>query len=212
MIGTSYVGGTQHALAIEGSPHLTALVPVDAMSNPGRFGIRHAGAFEMRWLNWALTLGNPGIHAVTPDGRRTDEILSEAGEPTGRWLLPTGGVGTADDNAELRDRLAARAAAVARVGGDVAARTALFEMGDHSRRHAQTLPFKEGAAPLKFAPDYEAWLVEAMSHGDDDEHWRGMGISVVDEAARYQDVPILHVTGAYDYREQVRSPTSTSQR
>ena len=198
MIGTSYVGGTQHALAIEGSPHLAALVPVDAMSNPGRFGIRHAGAFEMRWLNWVLTLGNPGIHAVTPDGRRTEEILPETGEPTGRWLLPTGAIGTAGDNAELRDRLAARDAAVARVGGDVAARTALFEMGDHSRRHAQTLAFNEGAAPLKFAPDYEAWLVEAMGHGDDDDHWRGMGISVVDEAARYQDVPILHVTGAYD--------------
>src|SRR6185312_1926366 len=45
MVGTSYVGGTQHALALAGSPHLKALVPVDAMSNPGRFGIRHAGAF-----------------------------------------------------------------------------------------------------------------------------------------------------------------------
>jgi uncharacterized protein len=198
MIGTSYVGGTQHALAIEGSPHLAALVPVDAMSNPGRFGIRHAGAFEMRWLNWVLTLGNPGIHGLTPDGRRTDEIRSETGEPTGRWLLPTGAVGTADDNAELRDRLAARAAAVARIGGDAAARTALFEMGDHSREHARTLPISAGAAPLTFAPDYEAWLVEAMGHGDDDAFWAGMGVNVVGEAARYLDLPVLHVTGAYD--------------
>ena len=130
MVGTSYVGGTQHALAIEGSPHLAALVPVDAMSNPGRFGIRHAGAFEMRWLNWALTLGNPGIHGLTPQGVRTDEILTESGEPSGTWLLPTGGVGTAADNGELRDRLAARAAAVARVGGDAAARAELTQMGD----------------------------------------------------------------------------------
>ena len=40
------------------------LVPVDAMSNPGRFGIRHAGAFELRWLNWVMTLGNPNLHGL----------------------------------------------------------------------------------------------------------------------------------------------------
>ncbi len=198
MVGTSYVGGTQHALAIAGSPHLAALVPVDAMSNPGRFGIRHAGAFELRWLNWVLTLGNPNLHGLTADGRRTDEILSDTGEPTGRWLLPTGAVGTAADNAELRDRLAARAAAVAQVGGDAAARTALMRMGDDSRDHARALPLAAGATPLKFAPDYETWLVEAMAHGDDDAFWAGMGINVVGEVDRYQDLPVLHVTGAYD--------------
>jgi len=198
MVGTSYVGGTQHALAIEGSPHLAALVPVDAMSNPGRFGIRHAGAFEMRWLNWVLTLGNPGIHALTPAGVRTDAILSESGEPTGAWLLPTGGVGTAADNAELRDRLAARTAAVARVGGDAAARATLTQMGDQSREHARALPLAAGSTPLKLAPDYEAWLLAAMAHGDDDEHWAAMGVGVVDQQARYQDLPVLHVTGAYD--------------
>jgi hypothetical protein len=35
-----------------------AMVPVDAMSNVGRYGVRHNGAFELRWLNWILTLGN----------------------------------------------------------------------------------------------------------------------------------------------------------
>jgi putative CocE/NonD family hydrolase len=198
MVGTSYVGGTQHALAIEGSPHLAALVPVDAMSNPGRFGIRHAGAFEMRWLNWVLTLGNPGIHGLTPSGLRTDEILSKSGAPTGEWLLPTGGVGTAADNAELRDRLAARAAAVARIGGEAAARTTLTQMGDHARKHALALPLAAGSTPLALAPDYEAWLLAAMAHGDDDEFWAAMGIGVVDQQDRYQDLPVLHVTGAYD--------------
>ena len=199
MVGTSYVGGTQHALAIAGSPHLAALVPVDAMSNPGRFGIRHAGAFELRWLNWVLTLGNPNLHGLTTDGRRTDEILANSGAPTGQWSLPTGGVGTADDNAELRDRLAARdTAAVARVGGDAAARAVLTRMGDASRDHARALPLAAGATPLRHAPDYEAWLLEAIGHGDDDGFWAEMGINVVDDLDRYQDLPVLHVTGAYD--------------
>jgi len=198
MVGTSYVGGTQHALALEGSPHLAALVPVDAMSNPGRFGIRYGGAFELRWLNWVLTLGNPNIHGLTADGRRTDEILSDNGGPAGRWLLPTGGVATAEDNIELRDRLAARSAAVARVGGDAAARAALMRMGDRSREVVRTLPLEAGTEPLSFAPDYEAWLLAAMAHGDDDVFWADMGVSVVDRRDRYQDLPVLHVTGAYD--------------
>jgi len=198
MVGTSYVGGTQHALALEGSPHLVALVPVDAMSNPGRFGIRYAGAFELRWLNWVLTLGNPNIHGLTADGRRTDEVLSDNGGPTGRWLLPTGAISTAEDNTELRDRLAARSAAVARVGGDAAARAALMRMGDRSREVIRSLPLEAGTEPLSRAPDYEAWLLAAMAHGDDDDFWADMGVSVVDRQDRYQDLPVLHVTGAYD--------------
>ena len=57
-VGTSYAGGTQHAMAIANAPHLAAMVPVDAMSNTGRYGIRHNGAFELRWFNWVMTLGN----------------------------------------------------------------------------------------------------------------------------------------------------------
>jgi len=198
MIGTSYVGGTQHALALAGSPHLAAMVPVDAMSNPGQFGIRHAGAFEMRWLNWALTLGNPNLHALTLRGERTDEVRDPGGQPTGAWTLPTGGAATPAENAELRDRLAAREAAVARVGGDAAARAALTAMGDESRIHARALPIAAGATPLKHAPDYEAWLLDAMSHGENDGYWAQMGVDVARNAATYQDIPVLHVTGAYD--------------
>ncbi|HUO12258.1 MAG TPA: CocE/NonD family hydrolase [Caulobacteraceae bacterium] len=197
-IGTSYVGGTQHALALKGSPHLAAMVPVDAMSNPGRFGIRHAGAFEMRWLNWVLTLGNPNLHALTMTGERTDEVRSADGASTGAWTLPLGGAARPDENGELRDRLAAREAAVARVGGDAAARAELKAMGDRSREFARALPLRAGGTPLRHAPDYEAWLLEAMSHGDNDAWWAGMGVDVADQAETYQDVPVLHVTGAYD--------------
>jgi len=74
-MGTSYGGATQHAMAIANAPNLGAMVPVDAMTNVGRVGIRHNGAFELRWLNWILTLGNAtGLHALangvseTPNG------------------------------------------------------------------------------------------------------------------------------------------------
>ena len=44
--GTSYVGGTQHALACTRPPNLACMIPVDSVSNCGIAGIRHGGAFE----------------------------------------------------------------------------------------------------------------------------------------------------------------------
>jgi len=60
------------------------------------------------------------------------------------------------------------------------------------------LPLRPGTTPLKFAPDYESWLIEAMSHGDYDSFWKDAGSSVVDHLAEYKDVPEYHTTGWYD--------------
>jgi hypothetical protein len=164
-VGTSYAGGTQHALAIANAPSLAAMVPVDAMSNYGQYGIRHNGAFELRWLNWIFTLGNA----------------------TGTRASATG---------LARDANSPLAAARAAVPPEAA--PALEEMGTRVQEYARSLPLRPGTTPLAFAPDYEAWLIEAMSHGDNDAFWTGMGSSVVDHVAQYQDVPVYHVTGWYD--------------
>jgi uncharacterized protein len=57
-MGSSYGGATQHALAIGNAPFVKAMVPRNAMSDFGRYGVRHNGAFELRWFNWVLTMGN----------------------------------------------------------------------------------------------------------------------------------------------------------
>jgi putative CocE/NonD family hydrolase len=54
MMGTSYVGGTQHALAMAQAPELATVMPVDAMSNLGYHGMRNNGAFELRFWNWIM--------------------------------------------------------------------------------------------------------------------------------------------------------------
>jgi uncharacterized protein len=154
-IGTSYAGATQHALAIAGAPHVKTMIPVDAMSNFGRYGVRHNGAFELRWFNWVFTLGNA------------------AGGPNAT-------------------------AAAQRASGNPSAVPALVDMGNRVREYVLGLPLRAGTTPLKFAPDYEAWLIEAMRHGDDDDFWKNHGSSVVDHLATYKDVPIYHVTGWYD--------------
>lgn len=60
MMGTSYVGGTQHAAAMEKPPELATVIPVDAVSNMGYQSMRNAGAFELRFWNWCMTTGPRG--------------------------------------------------------------------------------------------------------------------------------------------------------
>ena len=52
MLGTSYVGGTQHAMAMTKAPQIKTVIPVDAMSNLGYASMRNGGAFELRFWNW----------------------------------------------------------------------------------------------------------------------------------------------------------------
>ena len=164
-VGTSYGGATQHAIAITNAPSLAAMVPVDAMSNTGYYGIRHHGAFELRWLNWIMTLGNAtGTHAGATGLSSTPNAL----------------------------------AAATRATATPAAVPALLELGTKVQEAARALPLRAGTTALKFAPEYESWLVEAMSHGDNDAYWTDMGVDVVDHLPQYQDVPIYHVTGWYD--------------
>lgn len=153
--GSSYGGATQHAMAIANSPNIKAMIPRNAMTNFGRYGVRHNGAFELRWFNWVATLGNA------------------AGTPL--------------------DMLAAKRAAA-----DPQAAQALVDFGNQVQHYVRALPLRPGTTPLKFAPDYESWLIEAMSHGDHDKFWQDHGSSVIDHLKEYKDVPAYHTTGWYD--------------
>jgi putative CocE/NonD family hydrolase len=55
--GSSYQGGTQHALAEMNPPALRAMVPGDAVSDCGIGGMRTGGAFELRMVNWVYVAG-----------------------------------------------------------------------------------------------------------------------------------------------------------
>lgn len=146
-VGTSYPGGTQHALALSNPPYLTTMIPADAMSDFGVYGVRHNGAFEMRWLNWIFNIGGP------------------------------------------QGSEAAR---------DPATQEALLRLGEQVREYAKGLPLRRGETPLKLNPDYENWLVQAMSHGDYDSFWKDSGDDVVAHVADYKDIPVYHLDGWYD--------------
>ena len=154
-VGSSYSGATQHALAIANAPYVKAMVPRNAMSDFGRYGVRHNGAFELRFFNWVLTLGNAA--------------------------------GTANEEA-----------ASMRAASDPQAAASLADLGNHVQDYVRSLPLRPGTTPLKFAPDYESWLIEAMGHGGYDSYWKDSGSSVIDHIKEYKDIPVYHVTGWYD--------------
>ena len=146
-VGTSYPGGTQLALAQSNPPYLKAMVPAYATSDSGHFGVRHNGAFELRWMNWILNLAGP-------EGSRA------AKNP-----------GTRDALAQLREQV---------------------------RDYARDTPFRAGATPLRLNPEYEDWLVRAMSDGDNDEFWKNSGNDVPSHVAELKDVPAYQISGWYD--------------
>lgn len=84
--GTSYVGGTQHALACARPPALACMIPVDSVSNTGVAGIRHSGAFELRFMNWIFTIGAPNARAALADPK-LKEALVENGKQMPQHLL-----------------------------------------------------------------------------------------------------------------------------
>jgi len=146
-IGTSYPGGTQHALAVSNPPGLKAVVPVDAVANAGYFGMRNGGAFELRFMNW--------IFAMTgPSGSRASQ--------------------------------------------DAATKAVLDEAGKSIRQYLQALPVRKGMTPIRLAPEYEEWLVHAMSHGENDAYWKQPGFGVIDQMATYKDIPVYLIGGWYD--------------
>jgi len=144
MFGTSYVGGTQHALAMEGSPYLKTVIPVDAVCNMGYASMRNAGAFELRFWNWIML----------------------------------------------------NAARGSRAARDPATAAVLQEMAENRRHYLMQLPLRRGTTPLRLASEYEDWLVEAMSHGANDEFWKQNNI--LDYPEKYHDMPVYLVGGWYD--------------
>jgi len=58
---------------------------------------------------------------------------------------------------------------------DPAAAAALADLTNHVNEYVRALPLRSGTTPLKFAPDYEKWLIEAMSPRRQRQLLEGLG-------------------------------------
>lgn len=59
-------------------------------------------------------------------------------------------------------------------------------------------PFRKGLSPLSIAPNFEAYILEELTHADYDEFWKKTGINWVEYFDQTADVPMVHVGGWYD--------------
>jgi putative CocE/NonD family hydrolase len=60
------------------------------------------------------------------------------------------------------------------------------------------MPWRRGASPLRFVPDYEDYLLQQWEHGVFDDYWRQPGIFARGFYDAFPDVPSLHISSWYD--------------
>ena len=67
-------------MAMSNPPGLKALVPLVAATDIGRYGLRHNGAFELRFFTWLYSCGNPidspTYNAYYPGDEATQRTLA----------------------------------------------------------------------------------------------------------------------------------------
>jgi len=60
------------------------------------------------------------------------------------------------------------------------------------------LPWRSGASPLRFIPEYEEMLFEMWDHDRFDSYWTRVGYEARHYYGRFPDVPTLHMSSWYD--------------
>jgi putative CocE/NonD family hydrolase len=88
------------------------------------------------------------------------------------------------------------AAIGSRQSRDPALKPVLDTMFANRRLYLQHLPIRRGTTPLRYAPEYEEWLVEAMRRPGGDPFWKQNDI--IDYPEKYQDIAVYLVGGWYD--------------
>ena len=66
------------------------------------------------------------------------------------------------------------------------------------RRWFQLMPWKKGHSPLRWAPEYEDYVLDMWTRSDFDEYWKRIGLCNELYFDRYADVPQLHMGSWYD--------------
>jgi len=62
----------------------------------------------------------------------------------------------------------------------------------------ERMPWRPGASPLRFVPEYEAYLLEQWAHGRFDEYWQRLGLYARGYYDQFPDIPSLHIASWYD--------------
>ncbi|HEV2675674.1 MAG TPA: CocE/NonD family hydrolase [Aliidongia sp.] len=60
------------------------------------------------------------------------------------------------------------------------------------------MPWRPGHSPVRWVPEYEAYLFEQWTHGTFDDFWRRLGIYAEGFYDQFADVPQVHMSSWYD--------------
>ena len=60
------------------------------------------------------------------------------------------------------------------------------------------MPWSEGRSPVRWAPDYEAYLLDQWRHGLFDDYWKVIGLYAEGYYDRIPDIPVLLMSSWYD--------------
>ena len=71
-------------------------------------------------------------------------------------------------------------------------------LAEDPRAWFAAMPWRPGHSPLKWHPDYEAYLFEQWRHGQDGAYWRQLGIFAEGYWQDFANVPMLHMSSWYD--------------
>ena len=69
---------------------------------------------------------------------------------------------------------------------------------ENMREWFDRMPWKQGHSPLRWAPEFEAYLFEMWTRSDFDDYWKQVGICNELYFDQYADVPMMHMGSWYD--------------
>ena len=62
----------------------------------------------------------------------------------------------------------------------------------------KAMPWSEGRSPVRWVPDYEAYLLEQWRHGTFDDYWRQVGLYAAGHYDHFPDIPVAFLSSWYD--------------
>lgn len=62
----------------------------------------------------------------------------------------------------------------------------------------KAMPWSEGRSPVRWVPEYEAYLLEQWRHGTFDDYWRQVGLYAAGHYDHFPDIPVAFLSSWYD--------------
>jgi putative CocE/NonD family hydrolase len=70
--------------------------------------------------------------------------------------------------------------------------------GENLKAWFSVMPWSEGRSPVRWAPEYEAYLLDQWRRGSFDDYWRSVGLFMEGYYDTFPDIPVVLMSSWYD--------------